>query len=62
MAKSCKFVIYLFSSYWFVNEYEDSKRTVLTIKIKTLINGFEKELDIKISGFSRKACQFMVYD
>ncbi|WP_245592950.1 helix-turn-helix domain-containing protein [Carnobacterium funditum] len=45
---------FYFQVYWFVMNYEELQETVLTNQNQTLINGFEKELDIKISGFSRR--------
>ena len=44
---------FYFQLYWLVTPNEKFQETVLPAQIHNLINGFEKELDIKISDFSR---------
>ncbi|MGB6178530.1 helix-turn-helix domain-containing protein [Carnobacterium sp.] len=44
---------FYFQVYWFLTPYEEFQQAILTSQNQNLINGFEKELDIKFSSFSR---------
>lgn len=44
---------FYFQVYWFLTTYEEFQEAMATNQNQNLINGFEKELEIKISDFSR---------
>ena len=44
---------FYFQVYWFLTTYEEFQEAMETNQNQNLINGFEKELEIKISDFSR---------
>lgn len=44
---------FYFQVYWFLTTYEEFQEAMATSQNQNLINGFEKELEIKISDFSR---------
>lgn len=44
---------FYFQVYWFLTTYEEFQEAMATNQDQTLINGFEKELEIKMSDFSR---------
>lgn len=44
---------FYFQVYWFLTTHEEFQEVMLTNQNQNLINGFEKELDITISDFSR---------
>ncbi|SEK18681.1 Mga helix-turn-helix domain-containing protein [Carnobacterium iners] len=45
---------FYFQVYWFLTTYEEYQEVLLTNQNQTLMNGFEKELDIKMNDLSRR--------
>ncbi|MCA9764796.1 MAG: helix-turn-helix domain-containing protein [Carnobacterium sp.] len=45
---------FYFQVFWFLTTYEEYQEVLLTNQNQSLINGFEKELDIKLNDLSRR--------